>query len=106
MLQEAREIARPCAARVYERRASAAGETQWIDPERRATSVDMGVEVDEARRDDQAADILDLNARKLRADRGDPAVLEANVRHRVDSLRWVDNSPPSKNQIMLHQDHL
>ena len=86
MLQESGIVARPRAARVDQRRASAASGTERVDPKRRAAPIDMGMEVDEARRDDQAADVLDLDAGKFRADPRDPAILEADIHHRVDTL--------------------
>jgi hypothetical protein len=64
MLQEPQAIARPCATRVDQRRASAASETERIDPKRRAAPIDMSMQVDEARRDDEAANVLDLRAGK------------------------------------------
>ena len=106
MLQESGIIARPRAASVDERRASAASETERVDPERSAAPIDMGMEVDEARRDDKAADVLDLGAGKLRANSRDAPILEADIGHRVDALRRIDNSAPSQNQIKLHQGDL
>ena len=106
MLQESGIIARPRAAGVDERRASATSETERVDPQRSAAPIDMGMEVDEARRDDKAADVLDHGAGKLRANSRDAPILEADIRHRVDALGRIDDSAPSQNQIKLHQDRL
>ena len=64
VFEEPRVVARSCAASVDERRASAASETERIDPKRSAAPIDMSMQVDEARRNDEAADVLDLRAGK------------------------------------------
>jgi hypothetical protein len=64
MLQEPQVVARPCATSVDQRRASAASETERIDPKRGAAPIDVSMQVDEARRDDEAANVLDLRAGK------------------------------------------
>lgn len=86
MLEEPRIVARSCAARVDQRRAPASSETERIDPKRRAAPIDMSMQVDEAGRDDEAANVPDLRAGKSRADCGDAAILEADVRDRVETL--------------------
>src|ERR1700722_6457278 len=49
----------------------------------------------------KAADIVERGA-----DFGDTAILEANVRDGIDTLRRIDNPPSSENQIKLCQDNL
>ena len=82
------------------------GQRGGVDTERGAAPIDMRVQVDEAGHDDQATDVLDLGASEFRANSSDPPILEADIHHRVDTLRWIDNSAPSQNQIKLHKNHL
>ena len=86
MLEKPRIVARPCAARIDKRRASAASETERIDPKRRAAPIDVRVQVDKARRDKETADIVDLGAGKIWTDFADTAILKANVRDGIDTL--------------------
>jgi hypothetical protein len=64
------------------------------------------MQVDEAGHDDEATDVLNLGAIEFRADSSDPPTLEADIHHRVDTLRRIDNSAPSQNEIKLHKNHL
>jgi hypothetical protein len=86
VLEETGIVARPRAARIDKRGASAASETERIDPKRRAAPIDVGVQVDKARRDDEAVDVVDRCAGKIWTDFGDAAILEANVRDGIDTL--------------------
>jgi hypothetical protein len=62
------------------------------------------MQVDEARREVESADVQDLGAGKSSAGLSDAAVLEADVRDGVDPRREIDYSRSAKNQITLHQD--
>ena len=64
MFQKTGIVAWPRAARIEHRRAPAASETKRIDSKRGAAPIDMSMQVDEARRDDEAANVLDLRAGK------------------------------------------
>ena len=102
MLQETGVVARPRTARIDQRRASAASQAKWIDAKGSSAPIDVRVQVNKARRHDQAADVPDLGARKSLADLSDASVPEANVRDNVDPLRRIDDSPSMKNQIKRH----
>ena len=59
MLQEASIVPRPCAAGVSERGAPAPGKDERIHSERCSAPIDMRMQVDEARRNDEPCGILD-----------------------------------------------
>ena len=103
MFEEAGIVAGPGASRVDERRAAAAREPQGIDAERRAAPIDMGVEIDEAGRDDIARDVAQLCAVQPIADRRDPAVGEADVGDAIDPLRGVDDAAALEDEIVFHR---
>ena len=102
MLQKAGVIARPRAARIDQRRASAAGEPEGIDAEGRAAPIDVRVQVDEAGRHDKSADVSDLGSGKAGTDLGDAPVAEAYVCDGVEPLRRINDPPPAKNKIKRH----
>ena len=54
MLEKAEIVARPRAAGVDQRRATAASQSQGIDAQRGAAPIDVGMQIDQARRHDQA----------------------------------------------------
>ena len=62
MLQEASIVPRPCAAGVSERGAPAPGKDQRIHAKRCSAPIDMRMQVDEARRNDEPCGILDGRA--------------------------------------------
>src|SRR5690606_26903079 len=72
------------------------------DAERRGLVVDMRVYVDEARRYDRAADILDpaRAGREVLADGGDPAGLDGDVDDAVDAVALVEHVPALQDEIV------
>ena len=106
MLAEAVEIARAGAAGI-DRRGDAGGAAEFlgIDAERGAAPIHMGVQVDEARRDDMAGDIPNLGAGirlEMGAHGGDLAVREGDIHHGVDFLRRIDDAPAAQDEIGVH----
>jgi len=95
VVAETVEIARPGAARVDERGGGAARrQRSGIDAERGAAPVDMGVKIDETRRDDEAVDIAHFGTwtrLQPRADLLDAAILEGDVGGAVEVLAWIDD---------------
>ena len=73
-----------------------------VDAERRAAPIDMGVKVDEARRDDLAGHVFHVRARRreTRADRGDLAGCEGDIGHHVDALRWIEHARALEDQVV------
>ena len=66
-----------------------------IDAERRAAPVDVGMQVDEAGRDETARDVARVGAARVEpvADRRDLAVVgKSHVRDPIDPLRGVDDA--------------
>ncbi len=93
MLAEAVEVAGPGAAGIDEGRDAARARDQLgLDAERGAAPVDMGVQVDQARRDDLARDVARVLARQVVADGGDLAAGEGDVGHPVERLRGIDHA--------------
>ncbi len=92
MLAEAVEIARAGAAGIDESRdAAGARQKLGLDAERRAAPVDVGMQVDQAGRDDLAGNVAHILGRKTIADRRDLAAGEGNVGDLVEGLRGIDN---------------
>src|SRR5260370_19187730 len=60
----------------------------------------MGVQVDEAGRDDLAFDITHVLAREPVADRRHFAIREGNVGHLVERLRRIDDPSAFENQVI------
>ena len=89
VLAEAGEVAGTGAAGVDRGgHAGGAAELLGVDAERGAAPVDVGVQVDQARRDDLARDVADVGlgvAFELGADLGDLAAGEGHVDDRVDA---------------------
>ena len=82
MAAKALEVAGPGAAGVDRRRdAARSAELLGVDAERGAAPVDMGVQVDEARRHDVAGDVAHISAltRQPVAERRHPAIAEGDV---------------------------
>src|SRR5262249_55593003 len=72
---------------------------------RRTTPVDMGMQVDEARRDDQARRVAHFGPgvrHKTGADRRHLAAAEADVRDRIEMLRRIDDAPALEDEIHGH----
>ena len=102
VLAEAGEIAGPSAAGVDAGRdRAAAGEVLGVDAERRASPIDVGVQIDEAGRDDEARHVAHLGALGFEAlaHCGDLAAGEGDVGHAVEILRGVDHATVAKDEI-------
>ena len=105
MLAEAGEIAGPRAAGVDAgRNRAAAREILGVNAERRASPINVRVQIDEARRDDEARHVADFGAfgfealayfRHLSAGEGD-------VGDAVDILRGVDDATVAEDEIESH----
>jgi hypothetical protein len=104
VLAEAREVARPGASGVDARGHTAVATVILrIDAERGAAPVDVRVQVDQARRHDQARHVDHFGAcigGKAGADRGNLAASEADVGHGVEVLRRIDDPPPLRMRSM------
>jgi hypothetical protein len=87
MPAEAVEVAGAGTAGIDEGRDAARARQQLrLDAERRAAPVDMGVQVDQARRHDFALHVAHVLARQVVADRRDLAAGEGDVGHLVEAL--------------------
>ena len=106
VLAEAVEIAGPGAAGIDEG-GDAAGARQQLglDTQGRAAPVDMGVQVDQAGRDDLAFDVARVGPSEPVADRRDLAAGEGDVGHLVDALRGIDEPAAFENQIVHFTIH-
>ena len=97
VLAKSREIAGASAAGIH-RRGHRRGPAEFfgIYAQRCAAPIDMGVQIDEPRRDDPAADIVDIGFRPARqgvADLGDLAVRERDLGDAVYVLAGIDHAP-------------
>jgi len=62
----------------------------------------MGMQINEARRDDQTPDVDDSPATQwLRGERGDTADCDANVADAVQPRLWIYDPPTRKNQVKV-----
>ena len=105
MLAEAGEVAGPGAAGIDRGRdAAVAAERVGIDAERGPAPIDMGVEVDQAGRDDEAREIADVGAGVVEpiADLRNLAAREGDIRHPVEILRRVDHAPALEDEVVGH----
>ena len=106
VLAKARKVARPGAAGVDARGdAAQAAEFLRVDAERRTAPIDVGMQVDEAGRDDEARHVAHFGPgvrRKTGADRRDLAAGEADVRHRIEMLRRIDDPTALEDEIDGH----
>ena len=103
VLAKAVEVARAGAAGIDEGGdAAGAGQKLGLDAERRAAPVDVGMQIDEAGRDDLACDVAHVLARQIVADGRDLAVREGDVGHLVERLRGIDDPSAFENQV-VHQ---
>jgi hypothetical protein len=85
--------------------ARGAAELLGVDAERGAAPIDMGVQIDQAGRDDGARHVADVRSRiglELGSDLGDLAVGEGDVRHGVKLLRRVNHPAAAQDQIESH----
>ena len=105
MLEKARIIAWPSAARVDERRAAPTRENERIDAERRAAPIDMRVKVDQPRRDDAPRDVMNHFAFELRSELRHATVAETDIHDGIDSLGRIDDAPAAQDQIKGHIAH-
>ena len=102
MLEKARVIAGPGAARVDERRAAPSRENARIDAERRAAPIDMRVKIDQPRRDDQARDVANRFAVKARSKLSHATIAETDIHDGIDSLGRIDHASATQDQIKGH----
>ena len=101
MLAKAVEVAGTGAAGIDDGGdAAGAGQQFGCHAERGAAPVDVGVQVDEAGRDQLAFDVLRLLAGKVVADRRHLAAREGDVGHLVDALRGIDQLAALENQVV------
>jgi hypothetical protein len=79
----------------------ATGDEAGVDAERGRLVVDMGVDVDQPRRDDGAADVLDLGPRRRQvlAQRGDPAGFDCHIEHPVYAVAFVEDAAALQHDI-------
>src|SRR5262249_10197957 len=103
VLAKAREVAGSGAAGINRGRHSrGAAEFLGIDAKRGATPVDVGVQVDEARRHDRSRNIAHLAGAAGLQLEGYLAVRDLHTLCRVEPLRGIDYPPSSKNEIVGH----
>ena len=110
VLAEAREIARAGAAGV-DRRGDAGGaaELLGVDAERGAAPIDVGVQIDQARRDDVTRHVAHVGSRidlELVSDLGHLAGGEGDIRHGVELLGGVNHPAAAQDQIERHSNLL
>ena len=106
MLAEAGEVAGPGAAGV-DRGGDAAGaaELLGVDAERGAAPIDMGVQVDQAGRDDEARDVAHIGARRRSSPSPTFATLppeKATSVTAVEILRRIDHAPALEDEVVGH----
>jgi hypothetical protein len=106
MLAEAGEVARPGAAGIDRGRdPGPAAEIFSVDAERGAAPVDVGVQVDQSRRNDGAGDVAHVGigiALQSGADARHLALRERDVGHRVELLRRIDDPAAAQNEVIRH----
>src|SRR5262249_13095432 len=86
-----------------------AAEVLRIDAERGAAPIDVGVQVDQPRRDDVLRDITDVGpgiAFQSWADALHLAAGKRPVGYRVELLRRVDDAAAAQNQVVAHSRSL
>ena len=105
MLAEAGEIARPGAAGVDAgRNRAAAREVLGVNAERRASPINVSVQIDEAGRDDEARHVAHLGAVGFEAlaDCRHLSAGEGDVGDAVEILRGVDDATVAEDEIESH----
>src|SRR5215470_12798748 len=106
VLAEAGEVAGPGAAGIDRgRHPAGAAELFRVDAERGAAPINVGVHVDQARRDDVARHVAHLGAAvgpQAGVDLGDLAVRECDIGDTVELLRRVDDTPALQDQVECH----
>ena len=107
VLAEAGEVAGAGAAGV-DRGGDAGGAAELlrVDAERGAAPVDVGVQVDEAGRDDEAGHVADVGAGaafEAWADAGDLAAGKGDVGDGIELLRGVDHPAAAQDEIVGHE---
>jgi hypothetical protein len=105
MLAEAGEIAWPRAAGVdASRNRAAAREVLGVNAERRASPINVSVEIDEAGRDDEARHVAHLGAVVIEAlaDCGHLSASEGDGGDAVEILRGVDDATVAEDEIEGH----
>ena len=102
VFEKTRVIAGPGAAGVDKSGAASARQNRRIDAERRAAPIDMRVQINEPRRDDEPRDVADRLAFEAVPEARRTAVVEANIRDGVDSLGRVDDAPAAQHEIKGH----
>jgi hypothetical protein len=102
MLAEAVEVAGAGAAGVDHRGDAALPcELVGVDPERGAAPIDVGVEVDQAGRDDLAGDVADVGSRPaVPADARDLAAGKSDIDDRIEILGWIDDAAVAQDEIV------
>ncbi len=105
MFAKSREIAGSGAAGIDAGRHRALpGEHFGVDPEGCPAPIDMGVQIDQARRDDAAGNVAHVGAAGVEPvpDRGDLAAGEGDIRHPVDILGRVDDAAVAEHEFKRH----
>ena len=106
VLAEARKVARSSASGVDAGcHAASPAEIFGVDSKRCAAPVDVRMQVDQPRSDDEAANIAHVSAgicRKVCADPGDATAGKGNVTDTVEILRRIDDSPTFEDQLKSH----
>ena len=106
VLAETGEVAGARAAGVDRGRdAGGAAELLRVDAERGAAPVDVGVQVDQAGRDDRSRHVAHHSpgaALQLGADLGDLAAREGHVAHGIELLRGIDHASSPQDEIVGH----
>ena len=108
VLAEAGEIARAGAAGI-DRRGDAAGaaELLGIDAERGAAPIDVGVQIDQAGRDDITRHVAHVGRRiglEFASDRGHLAAGKGDIRYGVELLGRIDDPAAAHDQIERHRN--
>src|SRR5437016_9223005 len=83
------------------RGAAARRKLRGVDPERGPAPVDVGVQVDETRHDDQAARVDDFRPaqRQTGPERRDPAIAKADIGNLVAPVRRIDDPAALEDEI-------
>ncbi len=107
MLEKSEEVAWAGASGVDQGRdAALAGSVRRIDPKRGAAPIDVGMKIDEARRDQSSADVADVSPfcrLDIFPDCRDAARSKGNVGCPVEVLRRIDNMAAFENEVMGHR---
>ena len=84
------------------RRAASQQELVGVDAVVRDALVDVHVQVDEARHDEQPAHVQPLRARQLRPDLGDAPTRHAEVGDAIEPGRGIEQAAAGEHEVVAH----